>query len=142
MTPPRRRGNEAVTSRDLARATRDAARVDAMQGAGRVIPTESSDGAARRHVGEPPGGGEWDLGWAQGAAMSALAALEELDELGECYWCPGVPFTMAMRLCNDDGWVEVERDGEIRGYECTGGAHRFGEHIRCTSPAHTLPRDA
>lgn len=74
-----------------------------------------------------------DAAWCAGVAMSALASMEELDALGECYWHPGEPFTMAARLC-DDG---VVGDLDAGGYLCTGGAHRFGEHIKCTSPSHT-----
>jgi hypothetical protein len=69
--------------------------------------------------------------------MSALASIDEGGGAwGECFWHPGQPYTMALRLCNDDGVVESERHGEIVAYDCTGGAHRGGEHILCTSPAH------
>lgn len=46
------------------------------------------------------------------------------------------PFTLDAQLCDDDGIV---RGGAIYSgtdYTCTGHAHKFGEHIRCTSPAH------
>lgn len=79
--------------------------------------------------------------WSAGVAMSCLASLDEQGgPWGACHWHPGQPYTMAMRLCNDDGVVEGERHGEIVAYDCTGGAHRYGEHIFCTSPAHEAHR--
>lgn len=45
-------------------------------------------------------------------------------------------YTMGLKLCNDDGTVERDRHGENADYPCTGHAHRFGEHIECTSPVH------
>lgn len=82
--------------------------------------------------------------WSAGFAMSALCSLEELDEAGECPWHPGEPVTMLAKLCNDDGVVERDDHGENADYPCTGGAHRFGYHILCTSPAHNTrsSRDA
>lgn len=76
------------------------------------------------------------------------------------------PFTMTMRLCDDEGMCSHEpikgedtthesyldrlnqlrwlthgqRGGRVEPvtepFECTGSAHQAGEHIRCTSPAH------
>ncbi len=48
------------------------------------------------------------------------------------------PFTMAAKLCDDDGIVRPGQlvDGVHVPYPCTSHAHRMGEHIRCTSPAH------
>lgn len=78
----------------------------------------------------------------------------------------GDPYTMEVRLCDDEGLVSNERvapgspgtilDPELtylkllnnlRGhgghepfdgspFPCTGSAHLAGQHIRCTSPAH------
>lgn len=75
--------------------------------------------------------------YSAGVAMSCLASIDEDGgPWGWCFWHPTQPYTMAMRLCNDDGVVETEQHGTIDAYDCTGGAHRFGHHIRCTSPAH------
>ena len=79
------------------------------------------------------------------------------------------PYTMAARLCDDDGNVSAARHpGPFQGsyldflhhlrtltargrgekapdrisepFPCTGHAHLAGEHIRCTSPAHQAPQ--
>lgn len=47
------------------------------------------------------------------------------------------PYTMAAKLCDDDGIVRSDDFGH---YPCTGHAHADGEHIRCTSPAHRHAR--
>jgi hypothetical protein len=74
------------------------------------------------------------------------------------------PFTMTQRMCDDDGMVSntycdppipnmnltylqihnnMRRHHDPRGgiitepFACTGSAHMSGEHILCTSPAHT-----
>lgn len=74
------------------------------------------------------------------------------------------PFTMELRLCDDDGMVShnrhhgpggpgtgatylealnflkpVDRQYDGEPFACTGHAHLSGEHIRCTSPAHQRP---
>jgi hypothetical protein len=67
------------------------------------------------------------------------------------------PYTLDLRLCDDDGMVSEEAIPEtcldyllqinnLRAHSgfapaeepfvCTGHAHLAGEHIRCTSPAH------
>jgi hypothetical protein len=60
-------------------------------------------------------------------------------------------FTMDMRLCDDEGMVDGEyvvalnrlrslsHLDPFKGapFACTGSAHLAGEHIRCTSPAHS-----
>lgn len=68
------------------------------------------------------------------------------------------PYTMDLRLCDDNGLVSDEpvdgKDGNRSylyqlnvmkpadrqwtggAFACTGHAHLAGEHIRCTSPAH------
>lgn len=59
-------------------------------------------------------------------------------DLGDCFWHPGTPFDVGLKLCEDNGIV---REGSSRfwkgtDYNCSGGAHFAGMHIRCTSPAH------
>jgi hypothetical protein len=81
-------------------------------------------------------GGIKDQAWCAGVAMSALASVEERHALGECFWHPGEPFTMGLTLCDDKGIVRSGRFHKGTDYNCTGGAHFAGEHIRCTSPAH------
>ena len=78
---------------------------------------------------------------------------------------PPDPFTMATRMCDDDGMVSATVATDMQGlanpelqrltyldkvnnmrrhtglrpvepFACTGSAHLAGEHIRCTSPAH------
>lgn len=78
-----------------------------------------------------------DGSWCAGLAMSALASIEERGELPDCYWHPGTRFTMELALCDDDGIVRSGRLHQGTDYTCTGGAHFAGEHIRCTSPAHS-----
>lgn len=55
------------------------------------------------------------------------------------------PFTMEVSLCGDDGIVRGGAMHHGVDYPCTGHAHFAGEHIRCTSPAHSdvpaLPGD-
>lgn len=82
----------------------------------------------------PVGADMAGLSWAQGVAASALSepAVQTTD-LGMCFWHPNEPFTFGIQLCGDDGIVRRLRR---ENYTCTGGAHRFGAHIRCTSPAH------
>lgn len=60
------------------------------------------------------------------------------------------PFTLGMRLCDNDGMVAgtfIDELNRLRAltrlepwtgdpFVCTGDAHLAGEHIRCTSPAH------
>lgn len=53
------------------------------------------------------------------------------------YWpYPNDSFTMAVRLCDEDG--VVRRGAMHRGtdYPCTGHAHFSGEHIICATPVH------
>jgi hypothetical protein len=59
--------------------------------------------------------------------------------LGECFWHPGVPFTMGLALCDADGIVRSGAMHHGTNYNCTGGAHYDGAHIRCTSAAHPHP---
>lgn len=87
-------------------------------------------------VGECPGGGEWDLNWAAGVAMGALSSIEEVG-YPKPSWEPFGPFTMGLALCDDDGIVRSGRFFKGTEYPCTGHAHFAGEHIECTSPAHT-----
>lgn len=76
------------------------------------------------------------------------------------------PYTMELRLCDDEGMVSHERqdghdgpgtgatyietlnflkpvDGQYTGepFQCTGSAHLGGKHVRCTSPAHARADD-
>jgi hypothetical protein len=46
------------------------------------------------------------------------------------------PYTIEMRLCDDDGIVRRGRFFKGAEYPCTGHAHYAGEHIRCTTPVH------
>ena len=53
-------------------------------------------------------------------------------------------FTMALKLCDDDGIVRSGAMHHGTDYPCTGSAHFAGEHIECISPAHPgagLPPD-
>jgi hypothetical protein len=47
------------------------------------------------------------------------------------------PYTLGMALCDPSGIVTSYREGEQVQFPCTGHAHLYGEHIECTSPAHT-----
>lgn len=49
---------------------------------------------------------------------------------------PDDPFTMELRLCDDDGIVRGGAMHHGTDYPCTGHAHYAGEHIRCISQAH------
>jgi hypothetical protein len=48
----------------------------------------------------------------------------------------GGSYTMEATLCGDDGIVRGGSMHHGTDYPCTGHAHKYGEHIRCTSPAH------
>lgn len=47
------------------------------------------------------------------------------------------PYTAEARLCDDDGVVRQGAMHHGTDYACTAHAHLAGDHIRCTSPAHT-----
>lgn len=49
---------------------------------------------------------------------------------------PDDPFTMALRLCDEDGIVRKGAMHHGTDYECTGHAHFAGEHIICATPFH------
>lgn len=49
------------------------------------------------------------------------------------------PYTMSVKLCDEDGIVRGGAMHDGRDYPCTGHAHTFGEHIFGTSPAHDRP---
>lgn len=53
-------------------------------------------------------------------------------------WFDGDPFTMGEKLCDDDGIVRSDPRYPF-GYQCTGHAHKHGDHIECLSEAHVLP---
>jgi hypothetical protein len=48
------------------------------------------------------------------------------------------PFTMEFPLCDEDGIVRKGAMHHGTDYRCTTHAHFGGEHIRCTSPAHSV----
>jgi hypothetical protein len=81
--------------------------------------------------------------WSAGVAMSALASLDEVG-YPKPHPRPDLfgPYTMGMKLCDDDGIVRSGRFHKGTDYPCTGHAHFAGEHIECTSPAHAACRDA
>lgn len=75
--------------------------------------------------------------WSAGVAMSALSAMEEVG-YPKPHPRPDLfgPYTMGVKLCDDDGIVRSGRFHSGTDYPCTGHAHFAGEHIECTSPAH------
>ena len=89
-------------------------------------------------------------GVAQGLPAEILEALERLpigkveqdkgilDALAARFrWpYPGDPFTMALRLCDEDGVVRKGAMHHGTDYPCTGHAHFAGEHIICSTPIH------
>lgn len=61
-----------------------------------------------------------------------------------CY--PGETFDRSARLCDDDGMVRGEylyhhnwlaQSAVTEPFACTSHAHLGGEHVQCTSPAHS-----
>jgi hypothetical protein len=63
------------------------------------------------------------------AVIDALAA--------HLHWpYPDDPFTMALRLCDEDGIVRKGAMHHDTDYPCTGHAHFSGEHVICATPIH------
>lgn len=58
-------------------------------------------------------------------------------------WSANDSYSMAARLCDDDGIVRRGAMHHGTDYACTGHAHYAGEHIRCVSAGHPdgLPAD-
>jgi hypothetical protein len=54
---------------------------------------------------------------------------------------PDDPFTMAARLCDEDGTVRGGPMHHGTDYPCTAHAHFAGEHIICSTPVHFMGSD-
>lgn len=70
-----------------------------------------------------------------GAVEQDQSVLEALAS--RFHWpYPDDPFTMALRLCDEDGVVRKGAMHHGTDYPCTGHAHFSGEHIICATPIH------